>query len=150
MASITIEVRNLEPIQAKLKKGGNIIKKQMNEAIKRAVLMVEADSKKNTPSDTSRLRGAHKTYFGNLQGKLRIEADYGIYVHEGTRPHWPPFDAIDPWAKRHGIPTFLVQRAIARKGTKAVPFLKDAVTKNKNKIEQIFKQKVTNIITQLS
>lgn len=42
---------------------------------------------------------------------------YAIYVEEGTEPHWPPIDAITPWAERHGIPAFLVARKIAQEGT---------------------------------
>lgn len=67
---------------------------------------------------------------------------YAIYVHgeppnppERSRPHWPPIDAITPWAKRHGIPPFLVARAIARRGTKLVPFLSRGLTKAQSFID---------------
>jgi len=43
--------------------------------------------------------------------------DYAVYVEEGTRPHFPPREALQGWADRHGIPVFLVQRKIAREGT---------------------------------
>ena len=42
---------------------------------------------------------------------------YALYVERGTRPHWPPIAAITGWAERHGIPPFLVARAIAKHGT---------------------------------
>ena len=50
-------------------------------------------------------------------------ARYGLYVERGTRPHWPPRAPLEGWARRHGVPVFVVQRAIARKGTRARPFL---------------------------
>lgn len=49
-----------------------------------------------------------------------------LWLEMGTRPHWPPRGALAGWAKRHGMPAsadFLIRRAIAKKGTKARPFL---------------------------
>lgn len=74
--------------------------------------------------DTNELiQGMHYEYkrgasFQSVTIRPNDEADkYAIYVEEGTRPHWPPRDALQGWADRHNIPVFLVQRAIARKGT---------------------------------
>lgn len=47
---------------------------------------------------------------------------YAGFVELGTRPHWPPISAIEPWAQRHGIPAFLVARKISIEGTKPRPF----------------------------
>lgn len=47
----------------------------------------------------------------------RLVPHYGPDVEYGTRPHWPPISAIAEWANAHGIPPFLVARAIARRGT---------------------------------
>ena len=59
-------------------------------------------------------------------------ADYWKYVEDGTRPHWPPKEAIDRWVQikpviphpdsNGRIPTpeqlsFLIRRKIAREGT---------------------------------
>ncbi|MEO0595068.1 MAG: hypothetical protein AAF126_03060 [Chloroflexota bacterium] len=52
--------------------------------------------------------------------------EYAVYVEEGTRPHFPPLDAIRPWADRHGIPAFLVARKIAREGTDPRYFMRDS------------------------
>jgi len=54
------------------------------------------------------------------------EAKHSVFVHEGTRPHWPPPGALAGWARRHGIPEFLAARSVAEHGTKANPFLRDA------------------------
>lgn len=45
---------------------------------------------------------------------------YAIFVEENTRPHWPPIDAIQGWADRHGIPAFLVARKISKEGTTGI------------------------------
>lgn len=56
---------------------------------------------------------------------------YAIYVHQGTRAHFPPPNAVAGWAMRHDFPAkggaFLVARAISRKAQPRKPFLLEAV-----------------------
>lgn len=87
----------------------------------------------HTPRDTGQLAGdiplhnqvdpALVPLWGSM-GTTLNNPPYPIFVEEGTRPHWPPQSANNPraaglrsWARRHGIPVFLVARAIARHGT---------------------------------
>ena len=66
--------------------------------------------------------------------------DYWKYVEEGTRPHWPPRDAIRRWIdikpvlpqpdKNGRLPSpeqlaFLIQRKIAKHGTKGTHDLQE-------------------------
>lgn len=57
-----------------------------------------------------------------------------FFLHEGTRPHFPPIAAIAPWARAKGADPFLVARGIARHGTKAHPFLRDALRQSEGQI----------------
>jgi len=59
---------------------------------------------------------------------------YGVFVHEGTKPHWPPVAPIERWVKKKlGITdsvelrsvTYLVRRKISKVGTEAKPFLRE-------------------------
>lgn len=50
---------------------------------------------------------------------------YAAAVEYGSRPHWPPIDALEGWASRHGIPAFLVARKIAMEGTEPRYFWRD-------------------------
>lgn len=61
-----------------------------------------------------------------LTAEIGPTQPYGPYVEFGTQPHWPPLDALEDWARKHGIPAFLVARAIARRGTFARPYLAPA------------------------
>ena len=77
--------------------------------------------------DTGRLRsGIIFRFVPPGRAEVISKAKYSKFVHDGTRPHWPPPQAIAGWARRHGIPAFLVGRAISQHGTKANPFLRDA------------------------
>lgn len=74
--------------------------------------------------------------------QIGANSDHAVYVHDGTKPHWPPYWPILRWVLKKlnikGPPakrvTFLVRRKIARKGTKAKPFLATAFRAHKNKI----------------
>jgi hypothetical protein len=48
-----------------------------------------------------------------------------------TQPHWPPWgpgSQLAAWADAKGIAPYLVARAISRKGTPLIPYLKDAIS----------------------
>ncbi|EKD89640.1 MAG: hypothetical protein ACD_33C00022G0001 [uncultured bacterium] len=50
-------------------------------------------------------------------------AKHAIYLDKGTRPHMPPVDKIKKWAASKGINVWALAKSIAKKGTKAYPFL---------------------------
>jgi len=51
-------------------------------------------------------------------------APYGAHVEYGTRPHFPPPDALEGWARRHGFKsTWPICKVIAERGLPAVPYL---------------------------
>ena len=61
---------------------------------------------------------------GGMASEVGPEAPYGPYVEHGTRPHFPPPDALEGWAKRHGFDSaWPICRAIAKRGLRAKPFL---------------------------
>jgi len=84
-----------------------------------------------------KLRG-HKAWDqGNLANSIMVdliksgaiaeigpEAPYGPYVEGGTKPHFPPPDALEGWARRHGFDSaWPICKAIAKRGLKARPYL---------------------------
>lgn len=51
-------------------------------------------------------------------------APYGPYVEHGTKPHFPPPDALEGWAKRHGFKSaWPICKVIAKRGLPARPYL---------------------------
>ena len=79
--------------------------------------------------------------------RVVVTEPYGVYVHEGTRPHMPPFEPIRVWVEHKlGIKQdpaqYLVTRAIRWKifkhGTEARPFLLDAI-KDKATVKEFHK-----------
>lgn len=82
-----------------------------------------------------------------------VGAFYGKFVHEGTRPHFPPPRALERWVRlKLGVPSeqvagvaFAVARAIARRGTRAQPFLADAYRARRGAVLQRFSQALREV-----
>jgi hypothetical protein len=115
----------------------------------RALQKLSADKKKAAKGEVyasgldvqrearERLRGHRAWDLGNLANSILVEPDdggmvaevgpeapYGPYVEHGTKKHFPPPDALEGWAKRHGFNSaWPICRAIAKRGLKARPFL---------------------------
>lgn len=131
------------------------LKKGCEEAIRQGLIksaaVAETQVKKNltpgstpyrfAPFDTGLLRG-HVGYEVDVQGddwiaRVGVEKSgnqdtYALYVHDGTRPHNAPFDAIKAWAERKSrggsnFPWFPIWLKIAREGTEPKPFVTDAI-----------------------
>jgi len=63
---------------------------------------------------------------------FRATADHAIYVHEGTRGHWPPKGALRDWVQIVGFAPelsiesrdYLARKSVSQ-GTKATPFIQE-------------------------
>lgn len=69
---------------------------------------------------------------GTLEVVAVFDAEHANYVHDGTKPHWPPKGVLLDWIQfRNFAPDagtleqreFLLRRHISEEGTKANPFL---------------------------
>ena len=57
---------------------------------------------------------------------IEIEMNqYGEFVDSGTKPHWAPIDKLKKWARIRGVNPWAVRASIAKKGTKANPWMSE-------------------------
>lgn len=71
-----------------------------------------------------------ETTLKGMRMQFGANAKHAIFVHDGTKPHWAPIDALEKWVVRKLGMTFpkagevarKIQFKIAKKGTKAKPF----------------------------
>lgn len=71
------------------------------------------------------------------------DVPYARYVEEGTAPHWAPIAPLKLWARRvlgSERLAYVVQRAIARRGTRAQRFFGNAVDATRPRIRVILDQ----------
>ena len=88
----------------------------------------------NTARYITKLDGKYFELYFNLQG-------YWRYIENGTKPHFPPIEAIERWITvKHIIPTtnsgkipstkqlaFLIARGISKNGTKPTKLLQQTI-----------------------
>lgn len=98
--------------------------------LRKSALTIEGAAKQLAPVDTGRLRSSIASEFAPWRAQVGTTVFYAPFVEFGTRPHWPPIGALTRWGRRHGIPAFLVARAIAQRGTKAQPFFRPAIERS--------------------
>lgn len=111
---------------------------------------VEGAAKENVVVDTGRLRSSITTKVETDRAIVGSNVKYAPYVEFGTRPHFPPLSAMQPWARRHGFPAgmrgaFLVARKIAKRGTEAKPFLLPAFNKSAGAIRRFLEDAANEI-----
>lgn len=97
-----------------------------------------------TPASTGTLKKSIRRDLYPTYAQIYPSIQYGLYVHEGTQPHWPPLAEIRPggsiyrWAQKKGIPPFLVARAIAAHGTKPQPWMQEVARTEWKAVQDIF------------
>lgn len=146
-------------MSAKLKIGGfnkllriaerfpHIAEKWVGKAISRTLVRILGAEKVEAPfGTTGNLRDNWQIDTGRFTGRLFSRAPYALFVHEGTRPHFPPVGELTPWAQKRGINPWALARSIASRGTKANPFLQRAVDSTKPSIEGEFKDALEGIL----
>lgn len=150
-----VEIKGLEELERAFLRAPEITARHLNTAIKRTLAMYEREATKNTPVDTGYLRNRRTSIIGNLQGGLIFGAKYAAAIHEGTKPHWPPKNILEVWARRHGAKNpksaaFLIGRKIARKGTSARPFLRNAVNYLEKEKDRNFNKALEDITKEMA
>lgn len=83
---VKIKITNLAEIRAAFAKAPRVMTVNLQKAIQRSVLRIGAQSRRNTPVLTGRLRASHYERFSAaLSGEVGTNATYDKFVHEGTR-----------------------------------------------------------------
>lgn len=138
MPRIEVEFHGADRLKREFRKKPKQVTREMHKALGRSAEKIASDARRNAPANTGSLRGSIKAQMrGIASWRVLVNSEYGLYVHEGTDPHFPPWQentALADWANDKGIPPFLVAKSIAEHGTEAQPFLKDAVEENENYI----------------
>ncbi|MBS6626368.1 MAG: hypothetical protein KH274_02730 [Veillonella sp. oral taxon 780] len=124
--------------------GNAIFQKRLRQAIKASTIEVQDEAQTNHRfiSRTGQLERSIDVKFNENSGIVYIDsqsAPHGPFVHEGTAPHdiFPKNKKALRWAPQGGG-AFQFARVVHHKGTKADPFLFDALKAKHDDIRNIF------------
>ena len=149
MISITISAPQLEEIRQAFKQAPLKLTMGIGKAINRIIVKVEGDAKRLAPvnkrSGGGTLRQSIRSGMtGIASGRVEVGAKYGVFVHEGTRPHIIRIRFKRVLADKRSGQIF--GTVVNHPGTRANPFLQKAVDNNKGFIEQEFREVLKSII----
>lgn len=121
--ALIVELRGDKDLYRKLQ--GRRADAPVGRFLDRGAFHLQGKARKNAPKDTGRLGNSIGTESPNNRLRsIGSNLDYAEPVEKGTRPHYPPIDALWGWAKRKGgLDPFAIQQSIGMWGTEAQPYL---------------------------
>lgn len=126
--------------------GRSKVEAALLQGVEKALLLVEADAKRNCPVEDGRLRssithGVNATK-EQASGRVGTNVDYAPYVHEGTGIYATDGNGRKtPWVYEDPK----TGERIFTHGQKPQPFLRDAMDQNQGNIATIFKETVDGL-----
>lgn len=159
---ISVDLTQLRQIQAQLARAPDVVRDELVAAMTEADLLLEREVKERTPKAHGLLResiiGTEHVGALGVEGVVGSPLIYAAPVELGTKPHFPPVDALVDWVKTQlhitderearGV-AFLVGRKIARSGTKGAFMFQKSFDAMRAQIDQIFAQAQARIVTRL-
>lgn len=120
MADIQVKITNINQIRAAFLAAPAKMTVALNTAIKKSIFVIQAESMKNTPVKTGRLRASTRSLFAPLRGEVGTHVAYDVFVHWGT------------------------------KYMKARPFLLNAVNTEQGQVDTFFREAVQNTLDSIA
>ena len=137
---IDIDASRVAAVAEAWKRAPDIMAEELVNGVLEASLYIERQVKEGTPTNTGALRSsigarAPQRLGDDIIGAVGTSIGYAIPVELGTKPHFPPVQALSDWARlKFGLPPeeaervgFAVARKIAREGTKGAFMFQRAI-----------------------
>jgi len=172
---IGVEIKGLKELQKKNEQlVRDLSGPPMALAMGKAVLIVTREAKRGVPVNTGRLRASItpevRPQARRIVGIVGTNVAYAAPVEYGSRPHWVPIGPLIRWvhlkklAGTYSIRTkrrlgaaaqrvtedrqvaHMIQWAIARRGTRAQPFMEPAFRNNIGRIQRLLGGAVAHVV----
>lgn len=144
----------------KLPRATEIAERALSQGLNEASGALWERAKDTTPTATGTLAKSIRRDLTPTYAKIYPELKYGLYVHEGTKPHWIPKAELEPggslyrWFLKKGIKDkrhqYAIVRSIARKGTKGNPWFARAVEEKEKDVVRIFREAADKLVASLA
>ena len=129
----------------------------VREFFQKAGNTVERNAKRFAPVDTGRLRASitNRVGPGNTPEFTEIGPSDLVYARAQEyglpKGHFPPPQALDAWAKKHGLPNgYVVARAIAKHGLMPRAYMSKGYEDSMGDIDEATEKLVDQIVKELA
>jgi len=147
---VQLKIKGLEKLVKLANKFPAVAEKYCNTAISRSLVRIWGKEKLEAPVNTGNLRDNWELKVGRFTGFLRSNASYSSAIEYGTRPHFVSAETLRPWAVKRGLNPWAVSKSIARKGTKANPFFKRALSGVESGVNIEFQNAIDGTLKELN
>lgn len=158
MIEISIAVDSARALAA-IERSPQTLRAALSLSLDRAAEEVAREMRQAAPKAFSTLTNSIRAIkVGELDRLIAPGVDYARFVEEGARPHWPGIrNGLREWvAFRTGARgpdlerrTFLIARAISRRGIKAQPFVAPTAERTRSRVVALLEQGVADGIRQV-
>lgn len=149
MIRIGMQVKGLNELMNNMGETRNMVIPLIQSTLNKSSMTIKTNAKAKAPVAFGKLkRGISHTVEG-LSGIVWSKEKYGLFVELGTRPHFPPVEALKPWARLklgNENLAWAVAKKIAKRGTKAKPFFQPAVNESLPTIRTNFGELANQLI----
>lgn len=157
-----LDLQGWTQLNAALVRSPDIVREEMLAAVTEADQLLEREVKDLTPTATGQSRASIFSREQSLPdgaiGVVGTTQPSVVYVELGTRPHFPPIQALEDWVrvklgisdeKRiHGV-AYLVARKIAARGTLGVGMFHRTISRQRDAVQRIFDRGLARIAARM-
>jgi hypothetical protein len=155
MGAIDIDMGGLQDLQSAWAVAPAIVREELEAAMIESDLLIEREVKERTPVGASAggaggLKGSifsqESVGADNVIGVVGTALNYATPVELGTRPHFPPVDALIDWVmvklqvteqEARGV-AFMIARKIAARGTEGAHMFEQGFAAVEQQVYEIF------------
>ncbi|PHS20233.1 MAG: hypothetical protein COA86_02775 [Kangiella sp.] len=149
---------NLTSVLLKIKNYPKVLEPRIDNAAKEFIHRVNRDAKLNAPEAETTLKNSIKVKrLGLIDYESKPEVNYANAIEEGSKKGgWPTFQSMLDWLKVRNIKphtkgfdlfdlAYAIRKKIYKNGTKAQPFMKPALKKNRKGLDAIVRRHLAGI-----
>lgn len=159
----SLDIQGWQELDAAFRQAPNIVREELLAAVTEADQLLEREVKDKMPTATGLSRAS---VFSREQvlgdggiGVVATSQPHVAYVELGTRPHFPPVEALEDWVrvklgisdeKRiHGV-AYLIARKIAARGTLGVGMFHRTWAQQRPAVERMFEAARNRIVAHMA
>jgi len=158
---LTITLQGWEQLERAFRQAPDVVREELTAFAHGATQLLRSEVVDRTPAAMGTLRASISAQVDRLAdgvlGVVGTPSPYAVPVELGTRPHFPPVQALEDWVRQklglsgkeaHSA-AFLIARKISKKGTKGHFMFRDAYQANAGEIQQQFDAAAARIVARI-
>lgn len=148
---VTIELKGSEEAQKEFERiAKSLTGRRMADAMESVSQVVAETVREFAPHDLGDLLASIQeevlTEPDMLSAVVFSDSHYAAPQERGTDPYWPPVDALEGWAERHGVDAYYVAWLISQRGILPLRFMQRALEETEDLIVKLIGAAVARIV----